>query len=367
MRAYLEHFTKSLVDWVFRRRSPALRLVRFGVVCLSLAIGGGWVMEVSYPLEDGLVAIVINSADEPPRLVIYTIVFAGVVLVLVGLIWEIVRYRAEQRILERKKVIAIEARGLRDTTGAPLSESIPSSIVGHRDQLLVDIRQGVTDGEIVEPNAALESLVSLPSNLQQRERGLDRSDLTLVYGGLTPVPITFLTGILLDDEGEIVVFDWDRHAGTWRQLDGLDDGKRFRSSGLASIPDDTSEVALAVSVSYRINSDDIRGQVGELPTVTLDLEDGSPDCHWSEKKQRALGAQFLNTVVGLGNRQVGRIHLFLAAQNSLAFRFGRLYDKRNLPEITVYQYRKAAMPRYPWGVRMPVCGIERPAVVGANT
>ena len=26
-------------------------------------------------------------------------------------------------------------------------------------------------------------------------------------------------------------FDWDRHAETWRELDGADDGKRFQNRG----------------------------------------------------------------------------------------------------------------------------------------
>ena len=118
-----------------------------------------------------------------------------------------------------------------------------------------------------------------------------------------------------------------------------------------------------VSVSYVVNPVDVRAKVGEMPIVALDLDGASPTSHWSEDKQRDLGTQFLETVIGLGNRGVRRIHLFLAAQNSVAFRFGRLYDKRNLPEVAVYQYQRAATPPYPWGILMPVCGIDRPAIV----
>ena len=227
---------------------------------------------------------------------------------------------------------------------------------------MVDIRQHVKDGEIVDSEAALLGLVSLPSDLRRRVNGFDRRDVTLVYGGLTPVPFTFLTGVLMDDEGAVVILDWDRHAEVWRQLDESDDGKRFRSSGLESVKRDTPEVALSVSVSYSVSSDDVRSTVGGIPIVTLSLEGGSPNCHWSQSKQRALGEQFLNTVVSLGNLGVGLVRLFLAAQNSVAFRFGRLYDKRNLPEVVVYQYERAASPPYRWGVRMPVCGVDRPVI-----
>ncbi|MGA7329036.1 MAG: SAVED domain-containing protein [Rhodomicrobium sp.] len=97
------------------------------------------------------------------------------------------------------------------------------------------------------------------------------------------------------------------------------------------------------------------------------MEEGSPDCHWSDEWQRGLGAQFLNAAIALGNLGVKRMHVFLAAQNSVVFRFGRLYDKRNLPEIIVYQYERGSTPAYPWGVLMPVGGISRPEVVDRYT
>ena len=110
-------------------------------------------------------------------------------------------------------------------------------------------------------------------------------------------------------------------------------------------------------------SEDVSAKLGDIPVVELNLEGGAPDCHWSEDKQHALGRQFLNAAVDLGNHGVKRIHLFLAAQNSVAFRFGRLYDKRNLPAIVVYQFQKDSAPPYPWGVLMPVCSIPYPSII----
>lgn len=53
-----------------------------------------------------------------------------------------------------------------------------------------------------------------------------------------------------------------------------------------------------------------------------------------------------------------RVHLVLAAPNSVIFTFGRRYDKRNLPEIIVYQYQRGEPIAYPWGVSMPVAGLD---------
>ncbi len=363
MKILVRHFIKSLIDWVFRRRSSALIMMRVGLAFFVLAFGAGWVLDVSLPFEDGSARVIFYSSGSTPIVLVYLAGGLGFCLTVAGLIWEFIRYRTERKRLDRKRVIVIEARGLRDTSGTPLFNSIPKNLEGHRDSFLVDIRQRIKDGEITVPEAALEDVISLPSSLRQRENDLDRRDVTLVYGGLTPVPFTFLTGVLIDDEGMVFIFDWDRHAGSWRQLDDTDDGRRFKTTGLDNVLHGTQEIALAVSVSYGINLDDVCAKVGEIPVVALDLEGGSPDCHWSEEKQQALGKQFLDTVISLGNLGVQRIHLFLAAQNSVVFRFGRLYDKRNLPKVVVYQYLKSSTPPYPWGILMPVCGISEPTVV----
>jgi hypothetical protein len=360
---HFDHFLMAFIEWIFRRRSPALLMMRLGVTCLALTFGAGWILGVSIPFRDGNLDLRFDCAGGTPQIVVYSAATLGVLLIALGAIWEIIRYRDEQRRLARKKVIVVEARGLRDTTGTPLHEAVPEKLEGHRDQVLIDLRQRVKDGVIVEPRAALEKLTSLAADLERRENGLDRRDITYVYGGLAPVPLTFLTGVLMDDEGPVVVMDWDRHAENWRALDGDDDGQRFKVANLDVVPRGVTDVALAVSVSYGVDVDGVRHKVGGIPVVEMALASGSPDCHWSESKQKALGQQFLDTAIALGNQGVKRVHLFLAAQNSVVFRFGRLYDKRNLPEVTVYQYQREDIPPYPWGIRMPVSGVVKPEVV----
>ena len=364
MNILLKYVIRLLIDYVFRRRSSALLVMRLGGTFLVLGFSIGWVLDVSFPFRDGQVDVGFDSAGGTPVVLVYVAAIVGISLIVVGLVWEYNRFRAEQQRLARKKVIVIEGRGLRDSNGTPLINVLPSRLEGHREHILLDLRQRVKDGEIVAPEAALADVASLPADLRRRENGFDRRDLSLVYGGLMPVPFTFLIGVLMDDEGAVLVLDWDRHAEVWREPDGTDDGRRFRMTDIETIlTDGTKEVAMAVSVSYGVIADDVRARVGDMPVVELKLNGGSPDCHWSEHKQRALGQQFLDTAIDLSNRGVTRIHLFLAAQNSVAFRFGRLYDKRNLPEIVVYQFRREAVPPYPWGVLMPVCGVDRPEII----
>ena len=363
MRHLFEHFCRSAIDWLFRRQSPALMVMRMGLLALTAGAAGCWVLDVSLPWREGQLEINLNSAGGMPASIVYLMEISGFVFLVGGLVWEVHRYRADQRCLSRQKVIVIEGRGLRDASGTPLTEAVPQSLTGHREQVLVDLRQRVRDGFIVEPGAAVERLQSLPADIDRRANGIDRRDISYVYGGLAPVPFTFMTGLLLDDESSITIMDWDRHAEKWRTLDANDDGRRFTVVRLEDLPANPAEVVLAVSVSYRIDAAGVRDTADGIPLVEMILDQGTTDSHWSREKQKALGRQFLETVSALGNLGIERVHLFLAAPNSVVFQFGRLYDKRNLPEVLVYQYQRGASPVYPWAIRMPVSGIWNAEVV----
>ena len=90
-------------------------------------------------------------------------------------------------------------------------------------------------------------------------------------------------------------------------------------------------------------------------------DDGSPLVEAIPKS--ILAQQFLEVVKKVRARGVRRIHLVMAAPNSVVFTFGRRYDKRNLPEIVVYQYERGQSPAYPWGVLMPVGGVSKPSII----
>lgn len=364
MKGTFEHFTRQFTDWLFRRRSPGFLFMRTGTLLATLGFAAGFAVDFAFPSDRGPITISVNNSGGVALVVSYTIGVVGLVLILFGGVLEWVRYWREERRLDKKRVIALEVRGLRDTSGTPLSAAVPPTIEGRRESLLVDLRQ-IHDGVMVAPEAAIAELSTLPKELERRFAEGDRSDVTLVYGGLAPVPLTFLTGVLLDDEDAVTVMDWDRILERWRSIDAEDDGLRFEILGLKHVPVGTSRVALAVSVSYAVDVSGVAGAIPEMPMVEMRLREGTTDAHWSEVKQQALGQQFLNTIIELGNRGVSELHLFLAAQNSLVFAFGRLYDKRNLPCVTVYQYQRDQSPVFPWGIRMPVAGRTMGKVVRA--
>ncbi|MDE1568254.1 SAVED domain-containing protein [Aquabacter sediminis] len=350
---------RSATAWFFRARNAESWIFRGAVAVLIAVHGANWVFKYSGPIGASPVSVEIGTAGTIPDGILWSVTVVCALLMICSAVWAWKRYAGEQERLSRKKVFVIEGRGLRDDDGSPLKAAIPDSIAGLRMDYLLDLRQH-KDGVIVEPEDLLHRIGAMKTFFHQAQKGNDRSDLTTVYGGLTAVPFTFLTGVLLDDEGDVVVMDWDRTASRWRLLDGSDDGLRFEVTGLEEARG-ARDVVLAVSASYLVKSEDLATTFTH-PVVRATLTDFQSS-HWSKTKQSAMAEQFLGVVKKLDAMGIGRIHLVVAAQNSIVFNLARRYDKRNLPNVTVYQFERAQDTRYPWGVEMPVAGIGTSRVV----
>lgn len=348
----INYFFRSLIDWLFRKRSAGLALVRIGVPLFGLVLAG-LTVGVKIPTSRGDFIFSWDSSGSTGVLswgvfiIALSVVFLGIFLIV-----------RDVRRESRKKVIVIEARGLRDYQGQPLSDSVPLSILGRREQVVIDLRKGVmVDGAIVNPEIALRRLSSIPDDIARRCDGLDRADLSFVLGGLAPVPFLFLLGVIVDDETRTFIMDWDRKQHTWRALTDDDDGNHFSIIGLDSINRTTQRVALCVSASYDVHEVDVRMAEPDVPIIRLELEGRSTSSHWSEKKQQQLAQQFLDVVMALAREGIAEISLFLAAPASLSLRLGTIYDKRNLPRIEVNQYEQNNPKRFPWAIRIPVAGL----------
>lgn len=339
-------------DFTFRRRMPGMIAITVGG-SLMLALVSGLALNLSTPWG----AMSFTTAVETPNWLVIGAFATAALLILAGISWT----NRDLKALDRKRVYVIELRGLRDTSGCPLEKAVPRWILGRREQILVNLRQG-QDGRITDPHPLLRKIEGLPNDLATREGGMNREDAAYVLGGLASVPLTVLTGIVTDDECAVTLMDWDRHNSVWRELDGIDDGKRFVETGLAQIPEGCADVALGITVSYSLAKDKVAAKLPGVPLVELELEGAGSDAHWSEAKQIELGKQFLGTMMALGKKSVRTVHLFLVAPSSIALRFGRLYDKRNLPGLIVYQFEPDGPP-FPWGVKMPVQGVPNAGIV----
>lgn len=349
MRHHLDNFIAGGINWFWRRPSPGIAILGFTVPLLLALLGAGWALNVIVPSPSGVLQFSFDTSQGSPA---YLIIFALIVVFIFVVIGVYLLINDERR-ANRKRVIVMELRGLRDTTGNPLKDKIPNNIIGRREQILVNIRR--SDGKILDPEDALQQVVHLPISVANLEIGVDRSDITYVAGGLAPVPFSFLMGVQLDDENHIVLMDWDRNRNDWRPLEESDDGSRFVITGTDEIGN-AEEIVLSVSISYLTNLTAISQIFVGQPIVSMTLPALDTDGHWSEAKQMAIAQDFFTLVRALCGSNIKRINLILAAPNSVVIRFGRIYDKRNLPALTVWQYENGQTLTYPWGVSMPVAG-----------
>ncbi|MCE1061561.1 SAVED domain-containing protein [Pseudomonas alloputida] len=269
-----------------------------------------------------------------------------------GLVLTFLIYRKESKEADAKRVAVVELRGLVDTSDTPLISAIPGRLVGRREDCRIDLRSHVCPGALNVP-AALAELAFLPQSLRQRRADTSRSDTEVVVGGVMQVPFLFYAGVLLDDEGRVTLMDWDRTKEQWRELTEIDSGVRFEQDGLEGV-ESSPEVVLAVSASYTVELCDIARTFPGLPLVHLYRPNPRVNALWSSEEQAALTQQFLDVLSDLKNRGVTRIHLVLAASASLAIRFGKVYDARNMPALQCYHWEKERTPPYPWSVQMPL-------------
>lgn len=360
LKRLFESFASKAIDWWFRV-SAIERFLITSAVGLLIAIFGG------IPLIAELLRIAIGAVPEgylnAQRAIDAVdgwILGISLLMIVVGLGLAVARFAGDAKFRSKKRIIVIEGRGLRDDDGAPLELMIEKRLEGQVVPVLLDLRRRM-DGKVVEPERALDDIAAAHRSVLQHCRDIDRSKLTVVYGGLTSVPYTFLTGLLLDDEGDIKTYDWDRTQEAWRDLESEDDGLSLAASGIEALPNAT-EAVLAVAFSYPVDDDDLKSTFLH-PVVRLTLDGMSSDAHWSQTKQNRLAQEFLEVVKRMSAAGVKRIHLVLAAPNSAVFTFGRRYDKRNLPELAVYQFERGKRPAYPWAVLMPVAGIERSEIL----
>lgn len=362
-RAWIE----LLVKFVVRRRSPGPLLLAGGLTVLGLALGG-WKVAAAYGDATTGASFLFATGEGTPTILTYAGFLIATVLIAISVFLLIrdantalAEKRADAEAKQRRRVVVVEQRGLLARIDSPLVDAVPETLGGRRDTLPLDQTAAVRDG-VADRGVLIEYARHLRRDIRQRLGDVAPSDVSIVYGGVAPIPMTFLVGAILDDEGAVMVMDWDRVPARWRVLDGQDDGDRFLIQGLEDVQAMVPEVFLAVSASYLVDEDAIRSLAEGAPLVRLTASNPVPNTHWSEAKQTAMAEQFLTVMGRLTSLGVGRVHLFLAGANSFVFNLGRTYDGRNMPELVVYQYEKSSPVRYPWGIRLPRHGEPEPGL-----
>ncbi len=340
----------ELVAWFTRRRN-----LGFGLVVLSssllVAVASGGVSVESQGVAGLVQAFKFSTGEGLPGHLQSLLVYLGAVtwLIGVGLVLHSFVQDAGEACIRR--IAVLELRGLVDTSDHPLKNAVPPAMVGRVIDCLVNVRPHLV-GRSPNVEEALKEIGHIPRDVRRARGDSARENVKVIAGGVMQVPLLFYAGTQLDDEGKVVLLDWERTAGRWKELLEPDDGARFTISGLNEIGD-AEEVVVAVSASYRAALDDIEKTFPGLPVVHLERPQPEPNSLWSEDTQAALTQQFLQTLATVANNGVKAVHLVLAAPSSLCIRFGMAYDQRNMPNLLCYQRERDHVPPYPWSVRMP--------------
>lgn len=349
----LKYAFKKFVD--YWTRIPTIpRILLAAAVPITVASIG---LPFTLNLKSGVSSFSLSSNDVGANTIGAWGLALAAMLFAVGIIWAIVDQVIAHRRNSKRTTIVIESRGLRDEDGASLATAVKKSVKGNVQPMVLDLRRFMRDGLVVDPQGAADEISRLPGDLRRRRALFGRDDISIVYGGLTPVPFTFYIGVLLDDEGMLQPYDWDRVAHRWRALDEEDDNSRFRASFPAQ-GNWGDAVVLAISCSYPILDDNLERSFPGIPVVRMDLLGQTKESHWSSAKQSALAMQVLEIATTLEGHGVKTVHLVLAAANSLVFQIGRKWDRRNLPHCTVYQFERDGDPPFAWGLALPQPGVE---------
>ena len=349
---------ERFVDYFFRRPSWPARLLGAGVTLIIGGLGiGSLAGDLTWLSAGSIFRLALDTGGGGlPIHWSQATVIIGLVFATVGGIFGVADHVADRRQLRMQRVLVLEHRGLHQAVDTPLAAAVPKPLKGQIDGMPIDHRQSTSTSQITSPEDALSQIAALRQQLRQKRDAAGPGNVKVVYGGMAPVPLTFLAGMMIDNEADLTLMDWDRFESRWRELDGADDGDRFVVSGHDELPKDATEVALAIAVSYPTDVEAIRATLSDIPLVRMALPTLSTSAHWSSEKQSAMAKDFTNLLGDLMGKGIKRIHLFIAAPNSVVFSLGRHFDDRLHPDAAIYQYERSAMPPFPWAVDLPTHG-----------
>jgi len=339
----------QLLGWIIRPRNLGISIFSRSSALLIMLTSG--VSIKAQGIAGVVEAFEIAPAEGLTGILLNILAYLACLTWMIGLVMVIWTQIREWKEADTRRILVVEMRGLVDTSDKPLLTAIPHSCVGRRVDCLVDVRNYLASPG---PNLkeALKEIEHIQRDVRRARGDTARADVQVVAGGVMQVPLLFYAGTLLDDEGNILIMDWERTNGDWKLLNDPADGERFDVIGLDRL-ENSKEVVLAVSASYLAAFDDIAITFPRLPVVHMARPNPQPNSLWSEETQTILTQQFLQLLGSLANQGVEMVHLVLVAPASLAIRFGKAYDHRNMPKLRCYQREQGHTPPYPWSIQMP--------------
>jgi hypothetical protein len=174
----------------------------------------------------------------------------------------------------------------------------------------------------------------------------------LAYYGIAHVPLAVHLGFLLGTRCSVQYAERDRDGAGWRWItEGDELFPPLERRPHAELQGE--DVAVSVSVSYPITTDQILASVGQMPIVALSVPRPGLDLVRTTKQVESYSNVFRNVIEELARSpSVKRIHLFSATPMSISFALGRQIRPTVHPDVHAYNYFRSGPRPYPWGLRL---------------
>jgi hypothetical protein len=162
---------------------------------------------------------------------------------------------------------------------------------------------------------------------------------------LARIPLAVQLGYLLGDRSRVQLFHYDRDRGTW-SWPNEEDAPEPPSISWSIAPTDFGpydEAAIRVSLSA-----EIRPEPELRAGVEIDIRVPQPSVRWLRVPNQLveLSRVYAEALAAIRARSCRRVHLYYAGPAAGAVAFGRAYNPRMNPPLTVYDFCRAARPSY---------------------
>jgi nucleoside phosphorylase len=243
--------------------------------------------------------------------------------------------------------------GQRASVERSIETNIPEYQGFEIQELFINQTDLYANGSLTNPAEALQRQYDLIQRLNDFTNIYPHAHIA--YFGLAHIPLMFHAGYQINRR-VVRVFATDRQTGEWISLSKIGTGPKLHlQEATEGSSDDTGDVIIRMSISYTVRCQQIQEIVKQpLALFHLSLAKPKTDIVTSEKQLDGYARAFHQLLVDINARfpNTQRIHLFLAAPPTVAFKCGQQVSKTVDPDILVYNFSNKDQPNYGWAINV---------------
>lgn len=325
----------NIVMWLisFTWKKMAYKLILLATMGLGLVISFTGVDGTKYE---------ISILNEIPNWLSFALIAISLMLILFEAVKDL-----------KKKALIFTHLGITKSINFDIASARPFWDRLHiPDDNEINISRYVVNDSIVSPEEALKKTLHIIEVLESKTKNKPE-DIKLYYGGVVQVPLAFTAGTILDNTMFVDIYDWKRNGekqGAYRLIKGKKDTSDLVQISEPEVHDLSSELAIEIALSYPINHQNTVDAVGEIPTLKITANSVGRDQFSSLSTQNEVCEKFHDIIDRYSQTNIKKIHVFIAAQNSMVFQLGRQLSRRVHKEVIVWQFEIQNEHQNPWGI-----------------